>query len=247
MKIKFVLSVLLLLLTISYSYSQDANQKNETNETANQGVLNNGQTLVGAANFNQSSYGASTRFINPPTRIEGSIYLYDKWTNYAIVETKDRKRFSINNVNLNLRRNRIISKIGQDSLFIFNMEKVNKIIIDGKSFKRIDSEVGGRIFELVYESKDVSILKFHSVKLVESSANPMVNRKTDKFVKKENFFAYRDGKVFDFKYRKKDILKLLASNEREENKLIDYYNKNKLSYKSIKDLSQVLSTIDNIL
>tara|TARA_B110000238_G_C15950225_1_gene362884 strand:- start:313 stop:696 length:384 start_codon:yes stop_codon:yes gene_type:complete len=127
------------------------------------------------------------------------------------------------------------------------MEKVNKIIIDGKSFKRIDSEVGGRIFELVYESKDVSILKFHSVKLVESSANPMVNRKTDKFVKKENFFAYRDGKVFDFKYRKKDILKLLASNEREENKLIDYYNKNKLSYKSIKDLSQVLSTIDNIL
>ena len=246
MKIKFVLSVLL-LLSISYSYSQDANQRNETNETANQGVLINGQTLVGAANNFQSSYGASTRFVNPPTRIEGSIYLYDKWTNYAIVETKDRKRFSINNVNLNLRRNRIISKIGQDSLFIFNMEKVNKIIIDGKSFKRIDSEVGGRIFELVYESKDVSILKFHSVKLVESSANPMVNRKTDKFVKKENFFAYRDGKVFDFKYRKKDILKLLASNEREENKLIDYYNKNKLSYKSIKDLSQVLSTIDNIL
>jgi hypothetical protein len=120
MKIKFVLSVL--LLTISYSYSQDANQKNETNETANQGVLNNGQTLVDAANFNQSSYGASTRFFNTTTRIEGSIYLYDKWTNYAIVETKDRKRFSINNVNLNLRRNRIISKIGQDSLFIFNME-----------------------------------------------------------------------------------------------------------------------------
>ena len=57
----------------------------------------------------------------------------------------------------------------------------------------------------------------------------------------------RADEVFDFKYRKKDILKLLASNEREENKLIDYYNKNKLSYKSIKDLSQVLSTIDNIL
>jgi len=245
MKIKFTLLSLLIITT--HIYSQETIEESEAYRLRNQGVINNSQTLVGAANFEQSSYGASTRFVNPPTRVEGSIYFYDKWSNYAIVETKDRKRFAVNNINLNLRRNRFISKIGQDSLFIFNMEKVNKIIIDGKSFKRIDSEVGGRIFELLFESDDVSILKFHKVKLIESSANPMVNRKTDRFVKKESLFAYQDGKVFDFKLRKKDVLKLITSNETEESKLIEYYTKNKLSYKSIKDLRQVLSSINTIL
>ena len=68
---------------------------------------------------------------------------------------------------------------------------MKQLNIQGKVFKKVDTEIGSRIFEVIYESDKVSLLNFHSVKLVEGSVNPMLSRKTDKLVHKEVYYAFK--------------------------------------------------------
>ena len=82
------------------------------------------------------------RFVNPPKAIDGSIYLFKKWKGSpAVIESKDKKTFVLDNINFNLKTNRFVTKISQDSIFVINMDKIDNINILGKVFKKIDSEI----------------------------------------------------------------------------------------------------------
>ena len=51
------------------------------------------------------------------------IYLFDTWKNYpVVVNSKDNKTFTLDNVNFNLRTNRLVTKISQDSIFCVRYE-----------------------------------------------------------------------------------------------------------------------------
>tara|TARA_B110000093_G_scaffold6020_1_gene5756 strand:- start:19 stop:702 length:684 start_codon:yes stop_codon:yes gene_type:complete len=214
---------------------------------------NNTQTLLsitGGPNGSSGSrsYGTPMRFVNPPRTVDGSIYLFEDWKNYpVIIKSKDNKTFTLNNVNFNLRTNRLVTKISQDSIFVLNMKKIDNINILGKVFKKIDSEIGSRVFEVIYESDKVSILNFHSVKLVEGSVNPMLSRKNDKLIHKEVYYLLNDSGITEFRLKKKFILESFANNEAEKKSLLKYYSQNKLSFKNLNDLKNVLNNIDNIL
>ena len=242
---KIKITLLVTLLFTSFVYSQSSTSTNVSD--------NNTQTLLsitGGPNGSSGSrsYGTPMRFVNPPRTVDGSIYLFEDWKNYpVIIKSKDNKTFTLNNVNFNLRTNRLVTKISQDSIFVLNMKQIDNINILGKVFKKIDSEIGSRVFEVIYESDKVSILNFHSVKLVEGSVNPMLSRKNDKLIHKEVYYLMNDSGITEFRLKKKFILDSFANNEAEKKSLLKYYSQNKLSFKNLNDLKNVLNNIDNIL
>lgn len=235
----------LLFLTISMiGFSQSSS----TNVSDNNALSLSGITGSGGNSAPGGSYGTAMRFVNPPRTVDGSIYLYDSWKNYpVVVKSKDNKTFTLDNVNFNMRTNRLVTKISQDSIFVLDMKKIDNINILGKVFKKIESEIGNRVFEVIFESDKLSILNFHSVKLVEGSVNPMLSRKNDKLIHKETLYIHNQKSTKEFRLKKKFILDSFASNESEKKSIMKYYSMNKLSYKSINDLKKVLANLDNII
>ncbi len=235
----------LLFLTISMiGFSQSSS----TNVSDNNALSLSGITGSGGNSAPGGTYGTAMRFVNPPRTVDGSIYLYDSWKNYpVVVKSKDNKTFTLDNVNFNMRTNRLVTKISQDSIFVLDMKKIDNINILGKVFKKIESEIGNRVFEVIFESDKLSILNFHSVKLVEGSVNPMLSRKNDKLIHKETLYIHNQKSTKEFRLKKKFILDSFASNESEKKSIMKYYSMNKLSYKSINDLKKVLANLDNII
>ncbi len=236
--------ITLLFLSISLvGYSQSSSTNVSDNNTIGIGGISGNSNGTG-----NGQYGSAMRFVNPPRTVDGSIYLFDDWKNYpVVVKSKDNKTFTLDNVNFNMRTNRLVTKISQDSIFVLNMRSIETVNILGKIFKNIDSEMGNRVFEVIYESDKVSILNFHNVKLVEGSVNPMLARKNDKLVHKQTLYIHNQKTTKEFRLRKKSILNSFASNESEKKSIMKYYSLNKLSYKSIDDLKKVLSNLDNII
>ena len=235
--------ITLLFLTLSFvGYSQSTN----TNVSDNTALALQGIT-GGNNNGGNGVYGTAMRFVNPPRTIDGSIYLFNNWKNYpVVVKSKDNKIFTLDNVNFNLRTNRLVTKISQDSIFVLNMKSIETVDIQGKVFKKVDTEIGSRIFEVIYESDKVSLLNFHSVKLVEGSVNPMLSRKTDKLVHKEVYYVLNGQGINELRLKKKSILNSFASNDNEKNSLLNYFLENKLSFKKIDDVKVVLNNLNTI-
>ena len=235
--------ITLLFLTLSFvGYSQSTNTNvSDNNALALQGITG------GNNNGGNGVYGTAMRFVNPPRTIDGSIYLFNNWKNYpVVVKSKDNKIFTLDNVNFNLRTNRLVTKISQDSIFVLNMKSIETVDIQGKVFKKVDTEIGSRIFEVIYESEKVSLLNFHSVKLVEGSVNPMLSRKTDKLVHKEVYYVLNGQGINELRLKKKSILNSFASNDTEKNSLLNYFLENKLSFKKINDVKVALNNLNNI-
>lgn len=210
----------------------------------NEGVVNNtSEVLTRAFNVNQSSFGSSAVFVNPPRRVEGSIYLYNGWESTGIIQTNDNKRVAVGRVNFNLRRNRIVAKYSTDSIFVFDLRTFNKMIINGMTFKKFETETDSRIFEVIFETEKASLLNFHHLKVVEGSANPMVNRKVDKFKHTEDYFLYKDNELTEFKLNKRGVLSIFAGDDAEKKKQIaQFYKSKKLSYKKPEALRQLLAS-----
>ena len=207
-KLKIITVLFLTISAVGYSQNTGTNVS-DNNARALGGITGNGNAGSGSG-----TYGTAMRFVNPPRTIDGSIYLFDTWKNYpVVVKSKDNKTFTLDNVNFNLRTNRLVTKISQDSIFVLNMKSIETVNIQGKVFKKVDTEIGSRIFEVIYESDKVSLLNFHSVKLVEGSVNPMLSRKTDKLVHKQEYYALNDKGITQFNLKKKSILNSFASNE----------------------------------
>ena len=239
-KLKIITLLFLTLSFVGYSQSSSTNVS-DNNALALQGITG------GNNNSGNAAYGTAMRFVNPPRTIDGSIYLFNNWKNYpVVVKSKDNKIFTLDNVNFNLRTNRLVTKISQDSIFVLNMKSIETVDIQGKVFKKVDTEIGSRIFEVIYESDKVSLLNFHSVKLVEGSVNPMLSRKTDKLVHKEVYYVLNGQGINELRLKKKSILNSFASNDNEKNSLLKYFLENKLSFKKIDDVKIVLNNQNTI-
>ena len=190
-----------------------------------------------------TNFGTSF-FYNPPNKvILGSAYLFDEWNNDGEIQTISGERFLIKNINLNVSRNAFEAKINNnDSIFSFNFNNIDKIIINGKQYKNYYYNDNNRVYELVYSSETFSILKGFSIKLVTGSGNPMVNRSNDKYVKKESFFIrYNSKKIIEgFKLNKRSLNKLFDKNSIDPDKIQSFIEASDLSYKEEEDVIKIL-------
>ena len=207
------------------------------------------QSSVGTAGDQQSlsyniqhikTFGSSITFYNPKRQTDGTLYLFDKWDNYCIIQTEDNQKFVLRNINLNMKRHTFESKVEGDSIFTFSFNNIDRFIINGRTYKNYYWEEDNRVYEIIYDSNDFQILKGFRVKLVEGSANPMLNRSKDKYVRKEYYSLKRDNKIKPFKLKKSHILKLVDGDIDKENKIKDYAKNNSLSFKKEKDVLKIL-------
>ena len=217
------------LLSFCVITAQNSNQAVTTNQA---GAFTSGGTVNA-----QAAHGSAT-FYNPKRDIKGSEYLFDQWDNNAVIHTIDKQRFLMRNMNLNINRNSFISKISSDSIFTLNWNNIDRIVIDNKTYKNVFSDSGKRIYEMVYEGEDFTLLKGFKVQLVSGSPNPMVNRADDRFVRKISYYIHKDNSIKPIKLSKKKMLNLFAKDPKRMAKFDNYMKTQKLSFKKESDLKR---------
>ena len=223
---------LVCLLTLGFTYAQNA----ET--TA--GVTNNSSdTMLAAGNGMKSGYGAAAYFVNPLRAVDGTVYLFEDWNNAGIIYAAN-ERFALNNINLNIQRNSFESKVGQDSLFSFNFNNVDKFVVNGRTFKNYYWEDDNRVYEIIYEGNNWSIIKGFKIVEVTGSANPMLNRTRDRMVRKMFYYLKNEKGIHSLVLKKKRILKLVKGDGKNVEKTANFAKSNKLSFKKEDDLRKIL-------
>lgn len=221
------------IITISLVSAQDS-------AVVNDNLINNAASLQRAASAVQSSYGASAYFVNPARPVKGSIYLFEKWENRGVLVTIDKQRFGMKNINIDLKNQAFQSKFAKDSIFNYNFNNIDRFIINNKVYKNFYYNEDNRIYEIIHETPEYSILKGHKVNLVEGSANPMLNRKTDKYVQKYSYYVKTENSIEKFKLGKKQVLRLIDVDKESADKIIKYVKDNKLSFKNDLQLKRIL-------
>jgi hypothetical protein len=126
----------------------------------------------------------------------------------------------------------------KDSIFTFNMNSIDRIVIDSKIYKNIYSEKGRTICEVIFESKQFSILKGFHLQSVEGSPNPMINRSTDKIIRKKRYYVLEDDSLDTFRFVKRKVLALVGLDKVTLVK--EYAKRNDLSYRKEEEVKQIL-------
>jgi hypothetical protein len=203
-------------------------------------VNNQGSATNAIASPFANDFGGASFFINPAKEAMGSIYLYDDWEKTGVLYTNSDQRFVVENMNLNIQQNAFQVKISRDSIFTYYFNNIVRIEINNSEFKNYYSEEGKRIYEVIYESNDFSILKGFHIEFVTGSANPMVNRPNDRYIRKKTYYIWKDKTINPYKLRKKKILRLIEDDKDRVAKLEKFMVDNGLSYRNSDDIKKGL-------
>lgn len=179
---------------------------------------------------------------NPNTNIKGSYLLFEDAKNYGIISTKVGRRFKVPNLNYNVKQDQIEAKISNDSVFIFDSAKIEKVEINNKVFKRYE-DLGLSIngyFEIVAASKEMNLLKKYSVFVKEGIVNPLTLQKQspDIYVIKTKYFLLSHNEINEISLKKGKLLKIF---EEDSGKMKIYINENNLSIKKDEDLKLIFN------
>ena len=172
--------------------------------------------------------------------VKGSVYLFDKWQNVAKIYKQNKQVISLSNINLNLQKNIFESRIYQDSIIAFDLNDIDKVIVNGNLYREYTYEGDTKIFEVIYESETFSILKNSSVKLIESSPDPKLNRQESKYIKKYQYYVKEGEEVFKSRLNKKVILDLVNNDEAKADFIEKHIEKHELLSKQNEDSSEKL-------
>lgn len=185
-------------------------------------------------------------FANPALRTEGSPYYFDNWNNQATLLIKDKGNVKIEKVNINLYANKFEAVYDENNVFTFDSNNLIRIKINDKIFRTFVVEDQIRILELLFDGK-LSVYKDYSVTYAEGSPNPMLSRKTNKYIKKPKYYVYDDGTLKEMKMNKKSVSKLLQSENISSEGILDYMKQNKLSLSDEGDLTQLFQYVNSQL
>lgn len=212
----------------------------------NEGVNPNNNVLIGLTNLgaNRAAFGSSSIIRNPKRPIDGTVYLYENWSNNATVSSEETK-VRLDNLNFNAQRNAFQSKIGRDSVFTFNFRNLNKVVVKNKTFKNVYSPVHqkSRVFEVVTETKDFAIYKDYRIEIKEGNPNPQRGAPNDKYLLRFDYYVSQ-GENFDkISLKKSKILKLMGD---KADKVESYIKSNKLKVKKSKDFTKIIEYYNSL-
>ncbi len=220
--------VILLALIASLGYSQNNNI-----------LLNNRENTVFANGL--PTLGISMHIVNPTRQSDGSVYLFDRWDNNIIIVTDQGDKMRLDNINLNVDRSVFETRFGGDSLFSFNFNNIDKFVINNKAYKNFFWKDDNRVYEVLAETKDFSVLKGFRVKFIEGSHDPMLNRSRDRYIISENYYIKRENSIKQFSLRKGSILKLFAEDKAKKKAIINYVDEKNLSYTDESHIDDIIS------
>lgn len=189
------------------------------------------------------SFDMSVGFVNPRTRTEGSAYYFEDWDTEGVIYIKDKGRVKIKKVNINLYDSTLEAIYDENSVFTFDSDNLVKIVIDDKVFRPFLVNGKLKIFELFFKD-NIAIYRFYSTSYSHGSVNPMVNRKTNKYVKNARYYQYRNDELTKIKLSKKSFAKHFQSELLTKDSILDHITKNKLSLNKETDLLEALEFVN---
>ncbi len=212
----------------------------------NEGVNPNNNVLIGLTNLggNRAAFGSSSIIRNSKNPTEGTVYIYEEWSNSGTVSSEETK-VRLDNLNFNAQRNAFQSKIGKDSLFTFNFRNLKDVVIKGRTFKSIFSPIHqrNRVFEIITDNKDFSIYKNYRIEIKEGSPNPQVGSPNDKYQLRYDYYV-KKGEDFDkFQLKKSKLLKVMGD---KASKVEAYIKSKKLKVKRPEDFSKIMSYYNSL-
>jgi|TARA_B110000211_G_scaffold123721_1_gene142694 hypothetical protein len=207
------------------------------------GALNNLNDKLISGN----SFGTSMMFYNPKRQIDGKFHLFENWNNTAVIYTLSDDQFLVKRINLNLQRNSFEAKMNDsDSIFAFTFNNIKKIVINNKTYKNYYYNDDNRVYQMLFDTDEYKLMKGFEVKLIAGSANPMVNRPNDKYVRGEDYFLMINGAISPIKLKKKSIFKSLKLDKFNSSRLDMFVESNSLSLKNEEDIVKLLEYYNSI-
>lgn len=178
-------------------------------------------------------------FDKDKNNIKGTPFVFNTFIDQATLIGIDGKRYLINGVNVDAFSNKFISKITNDSVYVFNL--VNKAIIDKRKFDKIE----GKIYEVIYEKEKDKILKYFKIKKNKPVIHQMSGSiiKPERFTKIIKYYLFKNSTLTSFKPKKKSILKIM-NDKKDEVK--SFVKKNDLSFKKEEDLKKIFNYYYNL-
>jgi len=179
--------------------------------------------------------------VQRPSRkvIKGSQHLFDTWNNSAVVVSKEGKKFKVQNVNFNARRNRFEMEQPGDTLYTFNFKAIDKIVVNNRTFSTVYFEEDERdmAVEEIGVADNFKIIKRYNIEIQVGSPNPMRGSVSDKYLLKDDYYLIKDGEMKKFNPKRKKVSKLMG---KKADQVEDYAKENKLSYKDDAELAQII-------
>ena len=177
---------------------------------------------------------------------EGTALLFEESQNNASIYTKDAKLL-LNDVNYNVEKDQFFTSVDKDSVFVFDFDYINKVNVSNRTFRKYTDydKYTTRIYEVLYEGKNFSLLKKHGVQYITSSPNPMVNRPRNKIRKKHDFYIRTaDKKMIPIRMSKGSVLRALG---KENNaKLKEIIKSNDLKLRKEKDVISLMRSFEAV-
>ncbi|WP_299212777.1 hypothetical protein [uncultured Dokdonia sp.] len=206
----------------------------------------NNNILVGLTNLgsNRAAFGSISIIRNNRNTIDGTVYLYDEWSNDGTVSSEETS-VRLDNLNFNAQRNAFQSQIGKDSIFTFNFRNLKEVHINDKKFKSVFSPVhkNNRVFEVLAANKDFSIYKDYRIEIKEGNPNPQRGSSNDKFLLRYDYYV-QQGENFDkFQLKKSKLLKVMGDKATE---VETYIKSNKLKVKKAEDFSKIMDYYNSL-
>jgi hypothetical protein len=184
--------------------------------------------------------GKNYTFLPKALKAKGSVYLYDKWNNYGVIETKDDRKAVIRNINYNIDSQVFESLFAKDSTQIFDFDNINSITLNNKKFQLFEFNNEKKMFEYIYESDKFYLLKHYRINVFTASNNPMVNRPRDVYTKRVSYYIKKGNNYKEIKLNKKNILKMLEAVGVNSNTTKKFVKENKLSFAKEFDVQMIL-------
>lgn len=200
------------------------------------------------SNFNPSTFtgGYFHKESSTINKIEnkeilGSFYLFKDWNSNSKIKTFTNKTYKIDNLNFDLDEGKFLSKISNDSMYVY--KSLKEISIQGKKFININN----RYYEVLKTGKPYLLIKNYYGVLKPAITNKMTNQliKAPEYVAKIKYYLTDEtnSKLNEIHLKKSSILKLLNTKKKDIN---NYVKNNDLSFKKEVDLIKIVDYYNSL-
>lgn len=171
--------------------------------------------------------------------ISGSVYLFVKWDGLYTVVSKNQNATHFFNLNYNLQTKTLETAVGNDSIFQYDLNKIDYVKERNVIYKVIRNEQVNGLFLELYVGKQFQIYKETVLDIQKGPFDRLTQTKIndDKYVQSSLYYVVQNGVFRKEKLNKKMFLKLVDDKNEAVSLFASKYN---LNYSVDKDLSRIL-------
>jgi hypothetical protein len=193
------------------------------------------QTFV---NYSSGGIGVLDSNLNNSKGVQGSTYLFNDWNSTGRVFCNNQQIFDVENLNFDVKNTRFVSKISNDSIFIF--DNIFKVNINGRNFVSLKN----KFYESLYSSNHNFVFIKEYLLKIEPELHKITNTVIGpgKYKIEDKYYVYKDGEISKLNLNKKQILEILKKYKSEVLKYTKDYH---LSFSDEEDVIKIFNFYNN--